>query len=284
MANEKQREFWSGKGGDNWVEHQASMDHMLGLLGERALNKLDPARGENILDIGCGTGATTLAIANRVGTSGSVSGADISKSMLKLAQQRAKDAELEHVTFQNVDIQDHAFEKECFNAAFSRFGVMFFDKPVDAFINVFESLVPGGRLAFVCWQSPAKNPWQSLAAHTLSSLVEMPLPAPERGPGPFAFQEADYVCDILSNAGFAAIELSNHEQLLEMYPGMALPETVEAYMSINPALRAMIAEMPEEKRTNIVSALVDAFRPYHSDRGLVFDSATSVVTARRSTD
>ena len=282
MANEKQREFWSGKGGDNWVEHQASMDHMLGPLGERALNKLDPIAGENILDIGCGTGATTLAIADRVGTAGSVSGADISKPMLTLAQQRAKDAELANVTFQNVDIQDHAFETECFDAAFSRFGVMFFEKPVDAFTNVFTSLVSGGRLAFVCWQSPAKNPWQSLAAHTLRSLVEMPPPAPEGGPGPFAFQESDYVCDILSSAGFVAVELSNHEQTLEMYPGMALPETIEAYMSINPALRAMIADMPEGKRTNIVDALVDAFRPYHSDRGLVLESATSVVIARKS--
>ncbi len=283
MANEKQREFWSGKGGDNWVEHQTSMDHMLGPLGERALNKLDPVAGENILDIGCGTGATTLAIANRVGTSGSVSGADISEPMLTLAQQRAKDAELDHVTFQNVDIQSHAFETDCFDAAFSRFGVMFFDKPVEAFTNVFRSLGAGGRLAFVCWQSPAKNPWQSLATQTLSSLIELPVPAPERGPGPFAFQESDYVCDILSSAGFDAIELSNHEQMLAMYPGMTLPKTVEAYMSINPALRAMIAEMPEENRTNIVDALVEAFRPYHSDRGLVLDSATSVVTARKST-
>ncbi len=284
MANEKQREFWSGKGGDNWVEHQASMDHMLGPLGERALNKLDPVAGENILDIGCGTGATALAIADRVEKSGSVSGADISKPMLTLARQRAKDAGLDQVTFQNVDIQSHAFETDCFDAAFSRFGVMFFDKPVDAFTNVFQSLVPGGRLAFVCWQSPAKNPWQSLATQTLSSLIELPVPAPERGPGPFAFQESDYVCEILSSAGFDAIELSNHEQMLEMYPGMELLKTVEAYMSINPALRAMIAEMPEEKRTNIVDALVDAFRPYHSDRGLVLESATSVVTARKLTD
>jgi len=284
MANEKQREFWSGKGGDNWVEHQASMDHMLGPLGERALNKLDPVAGENILDIGCGTGATTLAIADRVEKSGSVSGADISKPMLTLAQQRAKDAGLDHVTFQNVDIQSHAFETDCFDAAFSRFGVMFFDKPVDAFTNVFQSLVPGGRLAFVCWQSPAKNPWQSLATQTLSSLIELPVPAPEGGPGPFAFQESDYVCDILSSAGFDAIELGNHEQMLEMYPGMKLRKTVEAYMSINPALRSMIAEMPEDKRTNIADALEDAFRPYHSDRGLVLESATSVVTARKLTD
>ena len=69
-----------------------------------------------------------------------------------------------------------------------------------------------------------------------------------------------------------------------MYPGIELGKTVEAYMSINPALRAMIAEMPEEKRTNIVDALVDAFRPYHSDRGLVLESATSVVAARKLTD
>ena len=284
MANEKQREFWSGKGGDNWVEHQASMDHMLGPLGDRAIDALDPATGENILDIGCGTGSTTLAIAQRVGSTGSVTGADISTPMLALAAQRAKDAEFEHVSFENVDVQSHTFQPACFDAAFSRFGVMFFEQPADAFTNVFKTLGKQGRLAFVCWQSPAKNPWQSMAADALGSLVELPPSAPERAPGPFAFQEADYVCDILSTAGFAAIELSNHEQTLEMYPRMGLAETVEAYMSINPALRAMIAEMPEEKRTKVVDALVDTFRPHHSERGLVLESAISVVTARKSGD
>ena len=284
MSNEKQREFWSGKGGDNWVEHQASMDHMLGPLGDRAIDRLDPATGESILDIGCGTGSTTLAIAERVGSTGSVTGADISTPMLALAGQRAKDAEYEHVRFENVDVQSHAFGPERFDAAFSRFGVMFFEQPADAFTNVFNTLGKHGRLAFVCWQSPAKNPWQSMAAEALGSLVELPPPAPERAPGPFAFQEADYVCDILSKAGFAAIELSNHEQTLEMYPGMGLTETVEAYMSINPALRATIAEMPEEKRTRVVDALVDTFRPYHSDRGLVLESAISLVTAGKSSD
>ena len=213
-----------------------------------------------------------------------MTGADISTPMLALAGQRAKDAEYEHVRFENVDVQSHAFGPERFDAAFSRFGVMFFEQPADAFTNLFNTLGKHGRLAFVCWQSPAKNPWQSMAAEALGSLVELPPPAPERAPGPFAFQEADYVCDILSKAGFAAIELSNHEQTLEMYPGMGLTETVEAYMSINPALRATIAEMPEEKRTRVVDALVDTFRPYHSDRGLVLESAISLVTAGKSSD
>ena len=149
MPNEKQREFWSGKGGDNWVEHQASMDHMLGPLGDRAIDRLDPATGESILDIGCGTGSTTLAIAERVGSTGSVTGADISTPMLALAGQRAKDAEYEHVRFENVDVQSHAFGPERFDAAFSRFGVMFFEQPADAITNIFNTLGKHGRLAFV---------------------------------------------------------------------------------------------------------------------------------------
>ena len=53
-VNKNQRDFWSGKGGDIWVERQNAMDTMLSPLGDAALNKLNFSDQENVLDIGCG--------------------------------------------------------------------------------------------------------------------------------------------------------------------------------------------------------------------------------------
>ena len=121
-VNKNQRDFWSGKGGDIWVERQNAMDTMLSPLGEAALNKLNLNEGENVLDIGCGCGHTTLNIAKRISPDGQVTGLDISEPMLKRAKESANEMSISNASFNCVDVQTDDMGEEVYSAAFLGLG------------------------------------------------------------------------------------------------------------------------------------------------------------------
>ena len=279
-VNKNQKDFWSGKGGDIWVERQNAMDTMLSPLGEAALNKLNFNEEENVLDIGCGCGHTTLNIAKRIGPSGNVTGLDISEPMLKRAKESAVEMSITNTSFKCVDVQTEDLGDQIYSSAFSRFGVMFFEDSVAAFKNINKSLISGGYLSFVCWQSPAVNPWQSLFIQVVKKFLDLPSPPP-RSPGPFAFMESEYVSSILEESKFQDITIEGHEAEVNMFPGRSLSDSVKDYISINPVVTQMLKESSENQIAEIVNSGIEAFSPYYSEKGLIFPSATWLVTARK---
>ncbi len=279
-VNKNQKDFWSGKGGDIWVERQNAMDTMLSPLGEAALNKLNFNEEENVLDIGCGCGHTTLNIAKRIGPSGNVTGLDISEPMLKRAKESAVEMSITNTSFKCVDVQTEDLGDQIYSSAFSRFGVMFFEDSVAAFKNINKSLISGGYLSFVCWQSPAVNPWQSLFIQEVKKFLDLPSPPP-RSPGPFAFMESEYVSSILEESKFQDIKIEGHETEVNMFSGRSLSDSVKDYISINPVVTQMLKESSENQIAEIVNSGIEAFSPYYSEKGLIFPSATWLVTARK---
>ena len=279
-VNKNQKDFWSGKGGDIWVERQNAMDTMLSPLGEAALNKLNFNEEENVLDIGCGCGHTTLNIAKRIGTSGNVTGLDISQPMLKRAKESTFEMSITNASFKCVDVQTEDLGDQIYSAAFSRFGVMFFEDSIAAFKNINKSLISGGYLSFVCWQSPAVNPWQSLFIQVVKKFLDLPSPPP-RSPGPFAFMESEYVSSILEESKFQDITIEGHEAEVNMFSGRSLSDSVKDYISINPVVTQMLKESSENQIAEIVNSGIEAFSPYYSEKGLIFPSATWLVTARK---
>ena len=279
-VNKNQRDFWSGKGGDIWVERQNAMDTMLSPLGEAALNKLNLNEGENVLDIGCGCGHTTLNIAKRISPDGQVTGLDISKPMLKRAKESANEMSISNASFNCVDVQTDDMGEEVYSAAFSRFGVMFFEDPIAAFHNINKSLITGASLSFVCWQSPALNPWQSLFIEAVKKYVDLPSPPP-RSPSPFAFMESEYVSSILEESNFQNIMIEGHDAEVNMFSGRSLSDSVKDYISINPVVSGMLKDSTEQEKTEIINSAIEAFSPYYSAKGLMFPSATWLVTTTK---
>ena len=279
-VNKNQKDFWSGKGGDIWVERQNVMDIMLSPLGEAALNKLNFNEEENVLDIGCGCGHTTLNIAKRIEPLGNVTGLDISEPMLERAKESAVEMSITNTSFKCVDVQTEDLGDQIYSAAFSRFGVMFFEDSIAAFKNINRSLISGGCLSFVCWQSPAVNPWQSLFIQEIKKFLELPSPPP-RSPGPFAFMESEYVFSILEESKFQDINIEGHEAEVNMFSGRSLSDSVKDYISINPVVTEMLRDSSEDQTTEIVNSAIEAFSPYYSEKGLIFPSATWLVTAKK---
>ena len=151
--NADQKAFWNGAMGDGWVKVEAYIDRIMSPMTDVALARLAPKAGERIIDVGCGCGGTSRAI----GASGAtVWGIDISDKMIRQAELNAQG--VDNVSFSVADAA-HEQYSDNHDAIFSRYGVMFFADPVAAFRNLRKALVPGGRLVYLCWQSPSLNPW-----------------------------------------------------------------------------------------------------------------------------
>ena len=277
--NVKQKEFWSGAGGDVWVNKQKEMDIMLNPLGQRAIDKLDLSNGKRILDIGCGCGATTLEIAKMI-PEGKIIGVDISEPMLNQARKDALEMSLSNTEFVVQDVQTDEISKDAFDIAFSRFGVMFFEDSYEAFKNINNSLKIGGQLSFVCWQEPLLNPWQSLSIQVIKQFIDLPTPPP-KSPGPFAFEDKSYIEDILDRSNFKEINIDDNQEEIVMFAGKSLKEASEDYLTINPVVTEMLKNSPKELKEEILEALIVKFSDFHEDHGLVFPSATWIVTAKK---
>ena len=279
INNATQIEFWNGDTGHNWVTHDALMEAMLQPLGETVIASLAPQPGEHVLDIGCGCGHTSLSLAERVGAEGSVTGVDISTPMLAVASHLA--AEHSSIQFVEADAQTHAFEPERYDVVFSRFGVMFFEDPVAAFANIRSALGASGRLAFCCWQPRAVNPFMTVPAMAALELLPAPPEMPPRTPGPFAFEEADYVTDVLTSAGFENVTVTALQQPLTFGRGLSLTDIVERLVQIGP-IAQMVREAPQELQQPVRDKVVDAVAPFYTeDTGMTLDGQFWQVTARR---
>ena len=281
MTNEAQKAFWNGDTGQNWVTHDDLMEAMLQPIGHAVLDVLSPEQGANALDIGCGCGHQSLSLAERVGPEGSVTGIDISAPMLALARQLAQaDATPRGaVSFLEADAQEHGFAEASFDCAFSRFGVMFFEHPHAAFSNIHRAMKPGAQLAFCCWQPRAVNPFMTLPARAAMALLPPPPDMPPRAPGPFAFEEPEYIEEILGAAAFNAIDISPMEAPLVFGRGLALREIVENLVNIGPIAQLM-REAPAELQEPVREKVVGALEPFYTENsGITLDGRFWVVTA-----
>lgn len=236
LVNREQAAYWSGSGGQAWLASIHHVEPELEPLGIAAMSALEVRPGDAVLDVGCGTATTTLALARAVGPGGRVVGIDLSPALLEVGRRRlggddqlsaegAGDREGARgpkgrrdgttVLLLQADAQAEA-PGAPFDAIYSRFGVMFFADPVAAFGTLRSATVPGGRLAFVCWQSIEQNPWFSVPAQAVSTTpgVPPPPPMPPGAPGPFAFGEADRVEQVLTTAGWRDVDIRPHRDEL----------------------------------------------------------------------
>ena len=259
--NAAEAAYWNGPGGARWVTHQRMQDVLLAPVLDLLLERSGVRAGEVVLDIGCGAGTTSIALAKRVAPQGRVLAVDISGPLLERARQHAPPGL--PVEFALGDATVYPFPPGRADLLFSRFGVMFFADPARSFANLRSGLRGGARMVFACWQAAKENPWLMLPLQAAYRHVpRLPEAGPE-DPGPFAFAAEPRVRGILERAGFGEITFEPIDLSLDLAEGHGLDRAVEMSLGVGPASRAL-DEQPPALRVAAAEAIRAALEPYQN--------------------
>jgi SAM-dependent methyltransferase len=277
--NADQIAYWNGPAGKRWADRQQAQDILLGPVADILVDRARLKAGERVIDVGCGSGATTIAFAQKVGPSGHVLGIDLSEPMLAKARTSAPNGL--PVDFVQADATVYPFDPENFDLLASRFGVMFFAEPVQSFANMRKALRPSGRLAFACWREPRDNPWMMAPLQAVyKHAPKLPPQGPE-DPGPFAFASEERVHRILGAAGFRGIAMEACPLSFDIAIGNGLDAAVQSALEIGPAHRALEGQPPD-----VVAAATNSIRetlaPFAKGGTVALAGSIWIVTASAS--
>lgn len=275
QTDNEQTALWNGRAGRAWVDAQQVLDQMFKPLEDRLVEAVRAGSGQRVLDVGCGTGSTTLAVARRLGAKGHCIGIDISKPMIAAARARAEREIDTPARFIRADAQTQAFEPASFDMIISRLGVMFFDDPARAFANLRRAARDGAELRFIAWRSAAENPFMTTAERSAAPLLPN-LPARRPGaPGQFAFADRQRVHTILEESGWAEIDIRPIDV------ACTLPEKeLVGYLTRLGPVGLILQEADDRTRTQIIETVRAAFDSYVYGDEVRFTAACWMVGAR----
>jgi SAM-dependent methyltransferase len=273
-TNDEQSKLWNGPAGEAWIAAQESLDGMFRPFENRLVELAVAAGARRVLDVGCGTGATILAVARHLGAEARCVGIDLSQPMIELGRVRAARAKLA-VQFVVGDAQTWTFDAPPYDLLISRFGVMFFEDPVAAFANLHRAMSTNGTLRCHVFRAASENSFMTAAERIAAPLLPGLPPRDPHGPGQFAFADARRVQDILESAGWRNVEVLPIDVACA-FPARDLDAYVARLGPVGMALRSADAAM----RDRVVEAVRAGFAPYLHGDEVRFTAACWELAAR----
>ena len=270
--NDEQAERWGGAAGRHWIEHEADYDRQLEEYGTALLDAAHLDERSRVLDVGCGTGTTSIAAARHARQ---VLGVDLSPVLIERARARA--ARHANMAFEVADAQTAAFEPT-FDVVISRFGLMFFADPRAAFANLRRALVPGGRLVTVCWQSLDRNDWMRVPGNALAQVVPLGDLAEPGQPGPFSLSSPDELTNLLGDTGWDDITVDGWTFPVPVGGARSLDNAVEFVRGGSLGRSALAGVSPAVER-RALDCVRDALAPFVTADGVVLPGAAWLVGA-----
>lgn len=271
----RQAKFWDERA-DAWSDHADGMEEFASQFGRPAMDRLDPRPGQHLGDVGCGPGITTIELGERVASSGSATGFDVSARMVEAARRRAIAADAQNVRF---IVSDPGIERiGSFDGLYSRFGVMFFDDSATAFTNLCQSVRPGGRFVAVVWAELDANPWMFVP--TLFGAgplgAELSLPGPDE-PGPFSLADPERTTTLLETCGFRDVEVVRSERAWTLGLDTAAA-SIGQMLSVGP-LGPAWSSANEDTRNSAVEAVMAGCGDYRDGDGWRLPATALVLSA-----
>jgi SAM-dependent methyltransferase len=271
-------EDWAGEMGARWLASLDRFEGMIAPIGAALLARAAYTPGERVLDLGCGGGATTLAIAEVVGPSGAALGLDVAPMLIERARQRAAGAG-SNARFVCADAATASLDTPPFDRLFSRFGSMFFDAPVPAFANLRAMLKPGARIDLAVWAHPRDNLWMMEVMGVVRRHVEIP-PAVPRAPGPFALEDLAYLEEVLTGAGFSGMDVLAYEGRQPVGGPGASPVAATDFVLTSMAAGRVLDEAGPAIRDAARADLLELFTQRHVEgEGVMLQAKAWLVSA-----
>lgn len=281
MANDSERlggEDWSGDMGERWLANLDRFEAMIAPIGEALIERAGFAAGERVVDLGCGGGATTRAIAERVAPGGEVLGLDIAPMLIAEARKRSQS--IANIAFECSDAATAKLSGAPYDRMFSRFGSMFFPEPHAAFANLHAMLNRGARLDLAVWGPPRENAWMMEMMGVVRTHVEVP-PAEPRAPGPFAFEDLTYLGEVLEAGGFGSVDVETYVGEQAIGGARTGPEEALRFVLSSLGVGRVLDEQPDDVREAAASDLLSLFeRNYVAGKGVMLACKVWLVSAR----
>lgn len=274
QPDDEQARLWNGAAGQGWVETQDMVDALFRPFEQMLVDATLANAARSVLDVGCGTGGVTLAVARRPGASEGAVGVDISAPMIAAANARLE-KETVPMRFICADAQTYPFEPAAFDMIISRFGVMFFNDFVEAFANLRRAAKNGAGLRLIAWRRAEENPFMTAAERAVAPLLPDLPPRRSNEQGQFAFAEAPRVRRILEESGWTDIGI----QPADIECVMPETELVRYLTCLGPVGRAL-QEMDETERPAVIETARAAFEPYIRGKEVRFTAACWTIGAQ----
>jgi SAM-dependent methyltransferase len=274
---EGQQKQWN-TAATGWRKWSELIDEAASAVSERLVELAGVEPGSRVLDVAAGYGEPALTAAKRAGAEGSVVAADISAEMLAYGRERAADAGLENVEFVESDAASLEFPEDSFDAALSRWGIIFEPEAEAAAARIRGFLKPGGRMAISSWGTPDQVPMLGLPMRTAMQRLQVP-PPPPGTPGPLSRPTPEALAGLLEGGGFSDVQVEETVVILEWES----PEEFTTFIKeIAPPISAIIAPHPKEVQDETWGAITEAIRETAADGGAVRLSNVVLLAAGRA--
>jgi len=276
VANVEMARAWDGPDGDDWTEGADRYEAAAQRIWARFERDVHVEIADDVLDVGCGTGASTRSTARRA-SQGTVLGVDLSSRMLEHARARAHNDGLTNVTFLQADAQVEAFEPASRDLVISSYGAMFFADPTAAFSNIGRALRPNGRLAMLTWRRFEENEWLTMIRRIAAHGRELPNP-PAGMPGPFGLADRDDTAAMLVAAGYRDVEIVPRDEPLFLG---ADADAASEFVRAMGVVTGLTADLDDAKRDEVASQLRAMVDAHVGPDGVTMGAASWLITATR---
>jgi SAM-dependent methyltransferase len=257
-----QREQWNSAA-LGWHKWSKMVDEAASGVSARLVELAGIEPGDRVLDVAAGYGEPALAAARKVGVEGSVVATDISGEMIAFGRERAAAAGVENIEFVESDAASLDFPEGSFDAAVSRWGIIFDPDGEGVAARVRTFLKPGDRMAIASWGTPDRVPFLSVPMRTAMQRLRVP-PPPPGTPGPLSRPTPEAIGGLLEGGGFSDVEVEETEVVFEW----SSPEDFTTYIKeIAPPVIAMVSPHPPEVQEATWAAITEAIRAAGEHKG-----------------
>ena len=272
-----QRQQWNSAA-TGWRKWSKLIDAATSGISERLVELAGIEPGSRVLDVAAGYGEPSLTAARRAGADGAVVATDISAEMIAFGRERVAAAGLKNIEFVESDAVSLEFAEASFDAALSRFGIIFEPDGEGAATRVRSFLTPGGRMAISSWGTPDRVPFLAIPMWTARQRLGV-APPPAGTPGPLSRPTPEALGHLLEAAGFSDVEVEESEATMEWRS----PEEFTTFVQeIAPPITAMIAPHPQEMQDQAWAAITEAVRELAASTGAVRFSNLALLAAGRA--